>query len=519
MQYCKDKIMSHKGIFVLLLLFLILHGINLTLLPIFNDESIYLDWGWTYTHMPGHLYDSLLDAKQPLMIWVFGIFENFFSDPLFAGRFASVIIGAITTLGIYTLTKKLFTKQIALLAALLYTIIPLFVFYNRQALMESAIACIGIWSGNALLMLFRQPTTRNGVIVGILFGIGFFIKSSILLFIIPSSLIILYSIGKNNKKELIQPYFISLGAMIAIDSLLFLSPVFWETFSSNSRYSYTLAEMFTFPIQAWLHHILAFFEIGFIFITPLIFLTSLLGIALMLKTNKQNHTIFLAYFLLALLLEMFSAKSQSQRYLVPFLPFLIIPAAYVFWILWSSSFWKKTIVLISLAFPIILSLMIIVTPKEYLLQLSNISQYADRGYLFGQTAGYGIKETMHYLNEHTSPSRPSLVVFGLHTGNPENAIDIYAQKSPNLYPLHIDSQLIPGLDQYQCLTSQYPLFFVTRQDQLLGLDRFFSLTKSFHNPHTSYTTRIYTLKKDCEGKTLSLSDFYQGAMKQIDTMR
>src|SRR3989344_2830446 len=151
-----------RSILPLLLFYFLLHLINLTLLPIFNDEAIYLDWAWSYTHMPGHLYDSLLDAKQPLMIWVFAFFENFFTDPLYAGRFASVTIGAVTALGIYKITKQQVNKHAAIIATLLYSIIPIFVFYNRQALMEAAIACIGIWSFHALLKLLDKPTAKKG---------------------------------------------------------------------------------------------------------------------------------------------------------------------------------------------------------------------------------------------------------------------------------------------------------------------------------------------------------------------
>src|SRR6266404_5132968 len=85
------------------LTYFLLNTINLGLLPIFNDESIYLDWGWLSIHVPGNAYISLTDAKQPLLIWIFGIFATIFPDPLFAGRFVSVIIGSLTLAGIYSL--------------------------------------------------------------------------------------------------------------------------------------------------------------------------------------------------------------------------------------------------------------------------------------------------------------------------------------------------------------------------------------------------------------------------------
>lgn len=469
--------------------------------------------------MPGHLYDSLLDAKQPLMIWVFAFFENFFTDPLFAGRFASVLIGSVTALGIYVVTKKLLNKHTAIIATLLYSIIPIFVFYNRQALMEAAIACIGIWSFNALLNLIHKPTTKNGVMLGVILGLGFFIKSSSLLFIVAATMIVLFYILKKRKTDLVKPYLISIGSFICMNLLLFINPVFWQTFSTNSRYSYTLAELFTFPITAWTSHLLGFFEIGFIFITPLVFLCSIIGIFLMKKQNIKNSTLIFVYFALALLMEIFSGKYQSQRYLVSFLPFLLIPASYVLNILWNGNILKKSVVAFSFLIPLTFSLVLIFNPEHYIIQSSKISGYADLGYVRGQTSGYGINEAMQYIKVHSIQSQPTLVLFGLNAGNPENAVDVYSQKDSQLYALHIASEFFPGVEQYDCLSSKYPTFFVTRNAELAGMDRYFTLEKSFLNPDGKYSVGIYTLKKDCKGKSASLSDFYQGAMERILQIR
>ena len=165
MKYYKEIFLHNRGIFFILLVYFLLHLINLSLLPIFNDEAIYIDWGWLNIHLPGHLYDSLLDAKQPLMIWLFGIFGNLFSDPLFAGRFVSVLFGMGALVGIYKLTKYLFNSKIAVMASLIYSVVPIIFFYNRQALLESGVACLGIWSGYALLQVARSQTKKWSIIL------------------------------------------------------------------------------------------------------------------------------------------------------------------------------------------------------------------------------------------------------------------------------------------------------------------------------------------------------------------
>ena len=519
MDLLKDKIIHHRFILLLLLLYFFLHLLNLTTLPIFNDEAIYLDWGWAQTHVQGHLYDSLADAKQPFLMWVFSFFVSIFTDPLFAGRFVSVLIGGVTLVGIYTLAKKLLTKNAALLAAGLYTIIPIIVFYNRQALMESAIACIGIWSCNALLNLLRKPTTKNGILLGCILGIGFFIKSSALLFIMGSAIVVVVFLYKHKSMELIRAYGISILSAISVNILLLINPLFWQTLSTNSRYTVTAGEFFSFPFVLWIHNILGFFEIGFFFITPFIFICSLFGIGLLLRAKNEQKNIFIVYFLIAFILELFSTKSQSQRYLLPFIPFLVIPASLILSKLWRGNLLQKLVVFVSFMVPCVLSFVLICNPEQYIMQFSKVSHYSDTGYIQGQTAGYGITEAMRYIKQHSAPNQPSLVFFALNVGNPENAVSIYSQKDPRLVPLHIDAKLFSHLDQYNCLTSHYPSFIVTRNEQQMGLNHYLSFEKSFPNPDPNYSVKIYRFNKNCTGETYVISDVYEDLIKNALEMK
>lgn len=511
----KEIIINNRIFLVIIFVYFFINLLNLTLLPIFNDEAIYLDWAWVYTHNPGHLFDSLLDAKQPLMIWIFAFFENFFNDPLFAGRFTSVLIGAITVLGIYVTAKRLLNKQAALIAALLYIIIPIFVFYNRQALMESAIACIGIWSAYALLNLINLPSIKHGLILGIILGIGFLIKSSSLMFAASSTLIILYYILKKRKTELIKPYLFSVVFFFCVNLILFIQPQFLRIISTNNNYIYSLKEILTLPFSSWINNLLAFIEIGFMFITPFVFTYGVFGFILLFKAKSKSNKIFLMYFLLAIILIILSGKYLNQRYIVSFLPFLLIPASYVFNIFWNGNILRKSIVVVSFLIPFILSLGLIFNPEYYIIWFSKISGYSDLGYVRGQTSGYGIKEVMRYIKEHSIPSQPNLVFIGLNSGNPENAIDLYSQKDPQLYSLHIDSKFFPGIESYDCIISRHPTFFITRENQLKGMDRFFTLEKSFLNHDRKYFVGIYRLKKDCSGNTISLPDYYQWQINKI----
>ena len=300
-MHLPEYLLKHKRILSLAIAYVVLLLTNLKLLPISNDEGIYLDWAWTATRVPGHLYDSLLDAKQPFMLWLFGIAETFFHDPLVAGRFVAILFGTGTLLGIYKLTKKLTDEKTAYVSAVIYVITPIFVFYNRQALMEPAIACIGIWNFYFLLRVLHKPTTQNAIILGIILGIGFFIKTSALLFFIPTASIMLWRAFQTKRRELWQSLGIVTVSVVCVDGLLLINPTFWQTFSTNDRYTLTLSELLHFPITIWMRNILGTAIIGLLFITPLLFLLSIYGLYLLKQRRQTDIFLFLAFFYVLLL--------------------------------------------------------------------------------------------------------------------------------------------------------------------------------------------------------------------------
>lgn len=509
----------YAALVCILIFFFVFHLINLTLLPIFNDEAIYIDWGLSAVQIPSHQFDSLLDAKQPLMVWMFGIFASVFPDPLFGGRAAGIVAGSLTVVGLYFVAKKLFNKQTAVIATLLYSVVPIFVFYHRQALMESAIACIGIWSFYFLLLFLEKPNKKTGSILGLVWGVGFLIKSSIALFFIPSLFLLCYQFYKKRERKLAISSLFLIGAFFCTTYIVFIQPYFWQSLKTNSRYTFTIVELLHFPITSWLTHFLGFLEISFVFMTPVVFLISLFGLFKMKKENVKYIRRFIIYFIGALFLESFLGKTQNQRYLMPFLTFLIISAAYVLNKWWKGNFIRKSIVILTFSLPILMSGFQIFSPAEYIVQLSKLTKYSDLVYVEGQTSGYGIKESAGFIKAYADSSKPNMVFFALNAGNPENAIDIYTKLDSRLYGMYIDAEIFPEIEKYQCMSSKYPVFFVTRSEQQASLNRFFELEKSFPNPDGEYFVGIYTIKKNCVGETLPLSDFYQPVIDKMSTFK
>ncbi len=495
---------NHRYFLSVILLYFLLRLPFLTILPIFNDEAIYLDWGWRETDAPGLLFYSLYDAKQPLLMWVFGIGQHIFSDPLFAGRLVNVFCGLLSMTGIYLLGKHIWKTSTGIFAAILYAFSPLFAFYDRQALMESAIATIGIWSCFVLLRIIQKPSYKNAFLLGAIFGIGYLIKSTTLIFIVTSLPLLIFFLKKNKQPYTILPVLWAIYlTTIFVDILLFLQPDFWNTLSSNSRFSLTMSELIQFPITIWASNFWGFSQISFFFFTPLVFLGAVIGTIQAWRTQKQNPKIIIAWIVTSIFLQIFLTRNTSVRYLISFLPLLLL---FVSYFVMQQSYKLKTILVILISIvPLSLTIFQIINPPGYIFSFARFTNFAPEEYAKGTTTGYGIDTIRNFIDEK-SRSQKILVAVAENTGNPESALEIYYEKNPQVTIVYFDKHLLGSIvDQYDCITLNNSLYFISRDDQQAGLDKFLEKIGTISKPYDKSTLGIYTLRKNCKGKVAHLN--------------
>lgn len=507
MSFIKQFIINHKLFFSIVCLYFLIRLWNLTLLPIFNDEAIYLDWGWRSITIPGQLFYSLYDAKQPLLMWVFGVSSSIFTDPLFGGRVVSVVTGFFTMLGLYTVGRHYFDEKIGLLAAFLYTITPVFSFYDRQALMESTVSAIGVWFCYFSLCLLKTWETKYVIYMGILFGIGFFVKSTVIAFLL-GSLFVSFWVSIQYKKEQRKILVKQLLVFLVISQLillpLYIQPVFWETFYTNSRYTLTLQEIFQLPFTIWIKNIWTFLQIAFGYLTPGIFIFALFGFYLLFKKNK----IFVFWILSILLCLVLLGRGVTIRYTTPFLPLFLLAASFAIVFLYQK-FPKISalVIFISLIGSGYLTFVQITDPLMYFNYIEKITKISEKEeYVKYWTAGFGVREIFDTI-QLQSNNKPIYIAVRPDSGNPENAMFVYARKNNNITPLYfskeIAEQTLPGAS---CIRSQKPFFFVSRDDQLAGLEKDIVEIKRVYKPESKHYVGLYTLKErqDCSEKILIL---------------
>ena len=138
---------------LILLAAALLRFANLNSIPVFADESIYIRWAQIMKAESTMRFLPLSDGKQPLFMWLVIPFLKIFSDPLLAGRMVSGLAGIGTVAGVGAAAWLIFKNlRTALVASMLWAVLPYAVFFDRLALSDSLMTMFVVWA----------PTTYRG---------------------------------------------------------------------------------------------------------------------------------------------------------------------------------------------------------------------------------------------------------------------------------------------------------------------------------------------------------------------
>jgi 4-amino-4-deoxy-L-arabinose transferase-like glycosyltransferase len=498
----RKLLLENKQLLAVSLLFFSFRLFMLASLPVFNDEAIYIDWGWREIRKPGMLFYSLYDAKPPLLMWIFGIASLLFPSPLYGARFVGVLAGFLTMLGIWMIASRLFSKKTATLATLIYIAIPLFSFYDRQSLMESAISAIGVWLYYNVLLLIRTDRYRYSILTGFIMGMGMLIKPNAIIFIIPVSAMLLfhYLFSKKQSRLLVHLTAIFTTMLIVLMPLL-VQPMFWQTITLNSKYIYTNQAGSSLHLYELIRKTSDTFRILLIHLTPipLGFLLISSAISCNKRTGLRPVIIWTG---LSLVPAIILSITVIERYLVSFLPLITILISYPITQI-KKPIWKNLSVFSIIATAALVTFFQIALPEKYFNRLSKISPPSLSEYRSGFSSGFGVPEAVNFLKSKIGDGQ-AIIAMALHTGNPESGVIINFMKNKNIILSYIDAGLIDNISEYDCIFSPIPFYFVSREDDQAGLNKFLKQIYYQKNPVSGFGIGIYALKTPCHGKTFRL---------------
>jgi len=461
--------------FGLLVLYAITRTVNLTALPIFTDEAIYIRWSQIGSQDANWRFISLTDGKQPLFTWIMMVTLRLFQDPLVAGRMVSVGAGIFSLVGLGVLAQEIFgSKKISFLTGFLYIISPFSVMYDRLAIYDSLSAALAIWNLYLAILLVKKIRLDIALIFGLLLGVGMLNKTSgfIAIYLLPSTLLLFNFKQFQWKKKILQWMgYATISFILSqiVYGILRLSP-FYHMVSQKDF-------VFVHPFKNWyflypffLGNMQGLFDWITGYLTWPIFLLALSSVFILLRSSqKRISTLLSSILLLIYCFVPLTALAYFGKVLYPrFILFMALPllilAAFSFNAL-MEKFWKRWYVIafsFIFLFQSIWTTYFIVTNPTYA-PIPN----SDRGQLIDDwPSGYGAKESITFLSKEVEKGQIAVYTEGTFGLFPY-ALEIYLVKNPNisikgLWPLpkDIPSEMLES-------ASKKPTFFILNQTQVV----------------------------------------------------
>lgn len=414
--------------------YLISRLLNITHLPLFTDEAIYVRWSQIAKQDASWRFISLTDGRQPMYVWWAMILMRLIKDPLLAGRFVSVLTGLLSTVGMFFLGRELFkNKWIGFISAALYAVSPFALVYDRMALYDSMVAMFAIWGLYVEVLLVRRLRTDIAFVAGLVIGGGMLTKSNAFfnIYFLPFTLL-LFNFDRHERiKRLI--HWVLLAGLVTVLSYLYysilrLSPYFGIIAEKNYTFIYSFHD--------WLQHPFTFFAgnfhgMFFWMITYIGWLGFVLAIASFFVLRKfwKEKALLLVWCGLPFFALAIDGKVLYPRYIFPMVIFLLPLIGVSLYAVWNQM--KRNTVAIAimvllLAGYLYIDRFILFDFAHAPIPSSDLTQYIN-----GWSAGGGIKEIDAYLQQRSQTGKIYVATEGTYGLMPE-AVEISLANNPNV---------------------------------------------------------------------------------------
>ncbi|KKQ25682.1 MAG: hypothetical protein US62_C0005G0026 [Candidatus Woesebacteria bacterium GW2011_GWA1_37_8] len=437
---------------IILLIGTFLRTFNLTHLPVFGDEAIYIRWAQIMRNEPTLRFLPLSDGKQPLFMWVMMPFLKIFSDPLVAGRMVSVLTGLGTGIGIFVLSYLLLkSKNVSLASMFIYMIAPFGFFFDRLAMADSLLSFFGIWSVIVAILLVKLQRLDLAMILGFLLGGALLTKSPALFFslLIPTtSLLVKFTKSKNPNLgkilKILLLFFISYFiAYFSYNFILRLGPNFHMIGLRNLDYVFPISHLWQNPKDPFIFHFDRAREWYVIYGSWWLVGLFLFGLANIKKYWKEV-LVLIGLFIIPILVQSMFAKAFTTRYVFFTFPYYAILCGIAF----KDFDFKKTyakikgVLMVLFAVQSIYFFFIFQTN----LQKTPLARTDRSGFFEEWTSGIGIKESTDIIvGEYMkNPSKKIVVGTEGYFGTLPDGFQMYTAAYPiSVIGVGIDLHEIP----------------------------------------------------------------------------
>lgn len=489
-------------IVVLFLLYFAINLFHLLQLPVFADEAIYIRWAQLIMDdSKRYLFYPMNDGKTPLLMWLMVPFQYLFFNQLWAGRFVSVLAGAIALGGILAISWQLTQKrQLLILTGVITLFIPFLFFHNRLAITDALLFANLTWSYYFALQISMSKKARYILPFSLFFFLAIFSKTPALLFIPSFYLSLLLPAEKIfNKKwqltTLVTTFFtptlyLSLGTLLA--GLLFYAfrvvPLFSQLFGVGSSFLYPLSTVFSTEIFAIIRHNMSTFALQFwYYLGPAILFFSLP----LLKKSRFKQSIFwlsIASFLLPLIVL---GKVVYPRYLLPTTLFFILNLSLFFQQLRLSKTWQ-----IGLLILMVLPGLNFLYHAYFDINHLPLSENDRTQYLEEWSAGQGIVETVELIENMAKTGRVVVATEGYFGTLPDGILlYLHGHNVQNISVEGIGQPIVslPTTFTSKLDSAQYGLL-VVNSHRLKMETQSWQLLKEYCRPNNAPCLQVWSLK-------------------------
>jgi 4-amino-4-deoxy-L-arabinose transferase-like glycosyltransferase len=419
---------------LLISLFLVTRLTNLTKLPIFTDEAIYLRWAQIGSQDASWRFISMTDGKQPMFTWIMMVTLKFFQDPLVAGRVASVIGGFASVIGIALVTHELFKNRLAsVLASLFYILSPFTLMHDRMALYDSWVGAFSLWSLYLSILLVRRLRLDVALLLGFALGLGMLNKTSgfIGLYLLPVTLV-LFDWGEANRTKRLWKWvglcLVSLIVSQGMYAVLRLSPFFYLIAQKNTVFVYPFAEWIRNPFINFYGKLYGLVEWTMGYMTAPVFIFSFLTLLVFWQKLKEKILLF-SYFIIPFIGLVSLGKVLFPRFVLFMTLPLYILCAYglaMLLIKYKKQLFSVMAVVVLFA-PAVYTSFIIITNPLYAPIPS-----VDRGeYIDDWPSGGGQPEMVAFIKEESRTHKISVYTEGTFGLFP-HSLELYYADDPNV---------------------------------------------------------------------------------------
>ena len=391
--------------------------INLTNLPIFTDESIYIYWAKVISQTHQQWFISLTDGKPPVLIWLISAFLSVFPSNLYllAGRIPVVLIGLTGVVGFYKLARVFLKSESgAVVASVFYLFSPFILFYDRMALFDSPLSAILVWTTYFTVRLSQTLDVKHAILAGLSLGMAFLFKPTSILFLalIPFILLVL-NFDQSLKKNWMKIVGLTGTVLIIgeiVNNLLRISRVYFLMEAKNQQFQQPLAAFLSNPFSLVPANVLLIFETITGYYTWPVFLLGITALLFFLIKDWRKGMVVGALWFGPLLAFCVLARELFPRYILFTTPYFFLPIGHLF------TRVSKKIAVIGVVgiilFAAVFDYWIITNPSRAPLPKNDYNQYVSE-----HPSGYGLDKTFAYINK-VSQNGPVTVVtqgtFGLY---------------------------------------------------------------------------------------------------------